>query len=266
MTSLLLSCFSRPTRGTLSSAYERPSSGSTKGLQLSSEGHPRETTGIITSRLTHNGRKTALRMEDIPQNDCIAVLSQNMLNEASDAGSIQDICELDDMSIHIESVDSIALIEPVHVFHLSTAMARIPGAEDYAELIRDAIKAGDDLLWVFLQRAFQGKGSPLNKYVVVAPGLLHSVQLECELCSWAVDGQEPIPALMIRHTFPPEGPSPSLPLDTTGTAAAPAPTARPASSLVGVGGHQLLEEVPALLTLCDMDGSILFQVGAMHRR
>ena len=211
-------------------------------------------------------------MEDIPQNDCVAVLSQNIFNLASDDGSVQDMSELNDMSIHIESVDSNVLIEPVHVFHLSTAMARIPGAEDYAELIRDAIKAGDDLLWVFLQRAFQGKGSPLNKYVVVAPGLLHSVQLECELCSWATNGQEPIPALMIRHSFPLVGSSPSVPLYTT--AAPPAPTATQASTgpplkilggIGGGGGHQLLEEVPALLTLCDMDGRILFQVGgALH--
>jgi len=194
----------------------------------------------------------ALTLQSIDRSHFVTVFSLSKdIRQLGSAYGTED--PADDMSIHIESEsDPEELLDRVHVVHLSPSMARIPGAED---LIKDAIRAGDDLLSIFLVRALEGKGSRLNKYVVVAPGPLCGVQLECELCDWAlVQGQEPIPALMVRHAFPPAGPSPA-PSDSIPGASARRDVVHAADT------QRLLEDVPALLTLCDMDGGILFQVG-----
>ena len=204
----------------------------------------RETNGLPRGART----RRALTLQSIDRSHFVTVFS--LSKDIRQLGSAYVTEDPDDMSIHIESESG--LLDRVHVVHLSPSMARIPGAED---LIKDAIRAGDDLLSIFLVRALEGKGSPLNKYVVVAPGPLFGVQLECELCDWAlVQGQEPIPALMVRHTFPPAGPSPA-PSDSIPGASARRDVVHAADT------QRLLEDVPALLTLCDMDGRILFQVG-----
>ena len=158
----------------------------------------------------------------------------------------------EDLSIHIETDQhSVAL----HVVHVTATLMRALGLQrdssrDYLNLIAEAMAAGDDLLGVFLQRAIMGKGAAsVQKYVATAPGPLQGVQLEVELCSWTGAQRGSVPALMVRHGVA-SAPGPEWPV----------PAALPASRGGALSRDLLLEEVPALLTLCDFDVSVLFQV------
>ena len=135
--------------------------------------------------------------------------------------------------------------------------AGISQAYEYPRLLIDAIYAGDELLDFFLDRAIQAllqstmKEDRMRKCIVTAPGPLEGILLELELCRWTPEDNalQPLlrnvqPALLIRHIrINPTNALPDCSLKMTQALAA------------GVAGT-----LPALITLCDLQGQVLYQV------
>ena len=134
----------------------------------------------------------------------------------------------------------------------------ISQAEEYSQLLSDAIHAGDELLDFFLDRAIQAllqstmKEDRMRKCIVTAPGPLEGMLLELELCRWIPEdnAMQPLsrnvqPALLIRHIRMNHiiKASPDCSRKVTQSLAA------------GVAGS-----LPALITLCDLQGQVLYQV------
>ena len=177
----------------------------------------------------------------------------------------------EDLSIRVGTARASAEFEILHVSGDLQHALRLPDnascTTQYLDILLDAMSEGDELLEIFLQRAGQAllqgqQQRSSSKYVVTSPGPLQGMQLQLEQCSWRTAGAGAVPALMVRHSWvatPPSAPSsPAWPQPAA--SAADDATRSGILAVVVAPGNQILEEVPALLTMCTPGGRVLFQV------
>ena len=229
----------------------------------------------------------SMRISSLGAGKLVAVL----VPRGQDISTIEDgdgTLALDDMSIRISSSHATDIAAPpgFSIVHVSPSLRQVLSLSSapsfgYMKLISQAAANGEELLRIFLERAVSSlvsdskpQAGHAQKYVVTGPGPLHGMQLQCEPCLWdrslkegtqrshgtatrevnsGSKRTEAVPALLVRHSwFNSASISPSIAL---------ASAAAQGGEKIGVAaGNLLLEEVPALLTICTLDGKVLFQV------
>ena len=178
--------------------------------------------------------------------------------------SLDSFSELRDVSVAIlaPNVQGHGSSHPVRDLRCIYATSKlikdvcISQSDEYLQLLIDAVYAGDEVLDFFLDRAIQAlfqssiKTDRMRKCIVTAPGPLEGMLLELELCRWIPEdnAMQPLsrnvqPALLIRH------------IRMNPIIASPDCSKVAQSLAAGVAGT-----LPALITLCDLKGQVLYQV------
>ena len=287
MGSLFLSCFLRGgSKGAIKKDNER-SANIDNGMQWdriplgASSTKSRDYTSPAIGHLRNDNNCVALSAGGIMAGELVALLafaprpkreatSATVREDSPRSNSNSTLYGPEDMSIQVGTERASAEFEILHVSGDLQLALRLPdnassSTAQYLDLLLDAISEGDELLEIFLQRAGQalllGQQQRSSKYVVTSPGPLQGMQLQLEQCSWRTAGAgAAVPALMVRHSWAVAAPSSPAWPQPAASAAGDTGTRGGNQLVVVAPGNQILEEVPALLTMCTPEGRVLFQV------
>jgi hypothetical protein len=248
---------------------------------------PTSSSTVLSAACSSTGGKTSLEQHESPfLRSYIQLEAQHgsddwgrlkLLSPATIAGS-SEFCDVSAIAIlepNLFSQSELGGMRDIRCVYVSPTLKANLGISLpnlYSQLLVDAIYAGDEVLGFVLDRAIQAlrhqssmKDNRKRKCIVTAPGPLEGMLLELELCRWISDKPEmgwqqqrlqqeaprnAQPALLIHH----------IPLHSVQPQASSVPPtsgSMDAQTLAaGVTGT-----LPAVITLCDLEGRVLYQVG-----